>query len=530
MPRISTITVISLLFLTGTAAAQISPGKLTAVHSHMEGLSYCTQCHTLGNKVTNDKCLECHADLKSRIVENKGYHSSMQVRGKECVSCNSDHHGVSFQIIRFDKDKFNHNLTGYPLTGAHAKKECMDCHKPDFISSAAIRKKKFTYMGLNTSCLTCHTDYHQKTLRTTCTDCHGVESFKPAVKFNHTNTNYPLTGTHKTVSCIQCHPVTKKNEAVFQEFSGVPHDNCTNCHTDVHKGKFGQKCSECHSEVSFHVIKGISNFDHSRTNFELEGKHQTVPCASCHKNNVTNPLKYDNCTDCHDDYHHNQFVRQGVVQDCSNCHTTKGFDGTSFTLEQHNLGTFKLQGAHLATPCFTCHKKQEQWSFREIGMQCSDCHQDINLSFISPEYYPGSSCETCHNSSRWSEVTFDHTKTGFVLTGSHTLPTCRSCHFRKGIDGKEIQHFLSLSPACTQCHTDIHNRQFEQNGNTNCLRCHDTGTQSWNIEYFDHNITAFKLDGQHRSVDCAGCHKTVTEGSISYVLYKIKDSRCEHCH
>jgi hypothetical protein len=31
-------------------------------------------------------------------------------------------------------------------------------------------------------------------------------------------------------------------------------------------------------------------------------------------------------------------------------------------------------------------------------------------------------------------------------------------------------------------------------------------------------------------VDCAGCHKTVTEGSISYVLYKIKDSRCEHCH
>ena len=103
------------------AFAQISPGKLAAVHSHLEGISNCTHCHTLGDKVTNDKCLACHTELKARVDIGKGYHSSAEAKGKSCTSCHSDHHGLAFQIIRFDKEKFNHNLTGFPLSGAHAK-------------------------------------------------------------------------------------------------------------------------------------------------------------------------------------------------------------------------------------------------------------------------------------------------------------------------------------------------------------------------------------------------------------------------
>ena len=50
-----------------TVSAQISPGKLAAVHSHLEGISNCTHCHTLGAQVSNEKCLACHKELKSRI-------------------------------------------------------------------------------------------------------------------------------------------------------------------------------------------------------------------------------------------------------------------------------------------------------------------------------------------------------------------------------------------------------------------------------------------------------------------------------
>jgi hypothetical protein len=123
------------------AYAQISPGALSKVHSHLEGISNCTKCHTLGDKVSNEKCLACHTELKVRIDQKKGYHVSAEVKSKQCASCHNDHHGLTFQIIRIDKDKFNHNLSGYKLTGAHSRKKCEDCHKPAFITDIKIKAK-----------------------------------------------------------------------------------------------------------------------------------------------------------------------------------------------------------------------------------------------------------------------------------------------------------------------------------------------------------------------------------------------------
>ncbi len=173
------------LFFSCNGFSQISPGDLAAPHAHLEGMSNCTQCHILGEKVSNDKCLKCHSELKSRIDQQKGYHSSSVIKGKECVSCHSDHHGRNFEIVRIVYDKFDHDQTGYELLGAHAKKECKDCHKPEFITDQEVKKKKKTYLGLGTECLSCHPDYHQKTLSTDCASCHTFEAFKPASKFDH---------------------------------------------------------------------------------------------------------------------------------------------------------------------------------------------------------------------------------------------------------------------------------------------------------------------------------------------------------
>src|SRR5512139_2822916 len=88
--------------------AQISPGDLAQPHSALEGMSNCTQCHTLGAKVSNEKCLTCHTEIKERVDANKGYHSSSEVKAKSCVACHNDHHGRTFEIIRFDKQNFDH--------------------------------------------------------------------------------------------------------------------------------------------------------------------------------------------------------------------------------------------------------------------------------------------------------------------------------------------------------------------------------------------------------------------------------------
>ena len=79
-----------LLFLLSLAAltgyAQLSPGDLTTAHASLEGMSNCTQCHDLGNKVTNAKCLECHKELRALITRKKGYHASKDVKAKDCFT------------------------------------------------------------------------------------------------------------------------------------------------------------------------------------------------------------------------------------------------------------------------------------------------------------------------------------------------------------------------------------------------------------------------------------------------------------
>ena len=143
--------------------AQLSPGKLSKGHTKLEGLSNCTQCHTIGDKVSNQKCLACHKELNTQVSKNKGFHVSAQVKGKDCITCHSEHHGLNFDVNRFDKKTFNHNLTGYELKGGHKTKvkNCNECHKADNITNPSLKSKPTTFLGLDTKCLSCHDDYHQ---------------------------------------------------------------------------------------------------------------------------------------------------------------------------------------------------------------------------------------------------------------------------------------------------------------------------------------------------------------------------------
>jgi hypothetical protein len=509
-------------------SAQISPGELSKAHAELEGVSNCTKCHDLGNKVTRKKCLECHQAIKSLIDAKKGYHASAEVSSKDCYVCHNDHHGRNFQMLKFDKSNFDHGKSGFELKGSHTKEDCKACHKPSFIKDPEVRKNTSTYLGLNKECLSCHDDFHKGRMSPNCTTCHGFDTFKKAAGFDHNTTKYPLIGKHKTVVCEKCHKPAIENGKPVQRWERIGFENCTNCHKDVHENKFGQNCVKCHTEESFHTIKQSGSFDHDKTDFRLIGKHQSVECKKCHKTNLVDPIRYDHCYNCHFDYHKNEFTKNGIQPDCNLCHNLNSFSASLFTIEMHNLSSFRLDGAHLATPCYICHKKEERWTFVRLGKLCVDCHLNKHKGFIQEKYYPGESCTACHNVSNWKIITFDHSITRFKLEGAHSKYSCAGCHMAKKENGLIIQKFEGLSDVCSNCHKDTHAGQFDVNGITDCKKCHRP--DDWKNTIFVHNSSKFKLDGAHIKVRCERCHKEVVRADRKYIEYKNNKLLCSDCH
>jgi len=525
--RLCTALLLFLLLPDPPLSAQLSPGELAEPHKHLEGISNCTKCHVLRQKVSNEKCLACHTEIDSRVKAGRGYHSSNDVKGNECASCHNDHHGRKFEMIRFDENNFNHGLTGYDLNGKHGQIDCSQCHKEEFIRETDLKGRTGTYLGLDQECLSCHIDHHQGTLGEKCNACHDFNQFRPAPGFNHDQTTFPLKGQHRQVACIKCHKKELRNRQELQIFKGVDHKNCTDCHRDVHEGRFGQNCTKCHSELSFHQIRNTGDFNHTATGFPLKGKHASVTCTACHKNGYSVKLRYDRCTDCHQDYHLKQFVTGAQVTDCRQCHTENSFSPALYTIEQHNQLPFALTGAHLAVPCFDCHRKTERWEFRKIGINCNDCHEDIHARYLDKKYYPENNCTTCHQDSRWSEISFNHSLTGYILEGTHKEQSCRACHFKPDEQGQVVQRFSQLSTRCLECHREVHHDQFGTEPAL-CLKCHDYF--DWKAGLFNHNQTAFPLDGKHQDVACGKCHPKEIEGGEIFVRYKPLSKQCESCH
>lgn len=590
--------------------SQISPGDLSQSHADLEGISNCTKCHELGEKVSSKKCLECHDEIQSLINKKIGFHAESKVKSQECFACHSEHHGRKFEMVRFDQDNFDHSLTGYELEGKHETIDCKKCHQSENIQNRDLRKRKNTFLGLEEKCLSCHDDFHQKTLSDNCISCHDMEAFTPASKFDHDKTDYKLIGKHLDVDCKECHKVTTKNGKDFQQFADIqfndckachddPHNeqllgkctechtetsfssfkgrgkfnhnvtgfnlkgkhnkidcfschsktnnpklvfqdkvktrrenNCVACHKDQHEGKYGNECSKCHKESSFLSLKKMTFFDHTVTDFPLEGKHAEVDCKKCHKKRFSTPIDFTACNNCHKDYHKGEFNKKGISPDCKECHSLKnGFDYSLYTLEQHQTTTFPLEGAHNATPCFSCHvsENDKKWSFRNLGTNCIDCHLDKHKGFINEKYYPKQDCKICHVNETWSNVNFDHNRTDWPLTGKHRQVDCKECHIKKGENKiKIVQKFKGLNNECTTCHENIHGDLFAFNGVTDCKRCHITN--SWFPKKFNHNNTAFPLTGQHAEVDCKECHVPKVVNGKTKIVYKIKNFECIDCH
>jgi hypothetical protein len=192
------------------------------------------------------KCVDCHADLRSLRNTATGCISCHRkddkhdaTLGERCEQCHGD---VNWRVGRFD-----HAKTRFALVGRHLVTTCNACHRTHRFKDAARE------------CIGCHRadDKHKGSLGTNCSTCHNERSWL-LWDFDHdAKTHFALQGAHRSARCAACHvqpaPAGKLIERVGSD--------CLSCHRreDVHEGRFGRRCEQCHAPTEWRRVHGAGD-------------------------------------------------------------------------------------------------------------------------------------------------------------------------------------------------------------------------------------------------------------------------------
>jgi hypothetical protein len=309
------------------------------------------------------QCNACHTDTH---------------KGKLGDNCSSCHTSEGWKIV--NTVNFDHSKTRYPLEGRHLAVDCGKCHG----EGQAKQGLKFS------SCRDCHSDYHRgefarRASKGNCEECHTVKGYVPAqfTMAQHDQTRYPLRGSHLAVPCLACHkPAVERGTAVLS--FAYASTLCQACHKDPHRGQVDKLvavdgCELCHAVETWNRV----NYDHSKSNFPLEGGHTKVACNKCHADMAsTSDLKAvrftgirTDCQSCHADIHRGQFTSDKTT-DCSRCHSPANWKATKF---DHLTSRFKLDGAHRSVACDRCHQSITDEAgrfvrYKPVDTSCASCH------------------------------------------------------------------------------------------------------------------------------------------------------------
>lgn len=478
------------------SAAQLSPGPLARAHAEFDGTLGCTKCHGGRRESTAARCLSCHKEIGWLATRNRGLHAR-DARG-ECASCHPDHAGRDFALVRWPQgspERFDHADAGWALDGSHSELACDKCHTAKLrVSQAAALapggRAGAHWIGLERQCTSCHDDVHRGALTTAasrrqCTSCHDTREWSPAPKFDHASTRYALTGKHVRVKCDGCHLATHLKPPVdaagkpVPVYRPVPFADCRSCHEDPHAGRFAGRCASCHSTSAFRDVKA-SGFDHDRTRYPLRGKHAAVDCAECHTGAGQRRTNppFARCTSCHSDAHAGQLASRTDGGRCESCHRVTGWTPSSFGTREHASLRLVLDGAHALADCSSCHGPVRR-----------------GLPPLAGRPTLGSA--------------------GVVLRISDT--------------------------GCASCHADPHGTTFATAGE--CTSCHDTRVfRPSSLGIDAHARYEFPLEGAHRAVPCAGCHRELARPPARSTLVRATPavapmtfsvaggSTCSSCH
>ena len=360
----------------------------------------CAQCHKdndFKRPVAHEHCSDCHEDIHAGQFAKRA-------AGAECSACHSE---SSFKPATFTRE--THQTSAFKLEGKHAELDCVKCHQPE----AKPESKNIAYMTGKLLCKDCHADPHAGEFAAApyanrCEVCHMQTSFQPPTysSLQHAQTKFALTGAHAAVVCGDCHkplsvpaiasPVAGAKAANASDHAARQYhfarQDCVTCHSDPHNTPkvAAMPCETCHNVRQW---KELKTFEHASTKFALEGAHQTVTCAGCHKPSSQNlrasPTATNAkivpdfaktpklCFECHEDVHGGQFLSAGREQDCKACHTVNNWSSSAFN---HNATSYPLDGFHSQVPCAQCHTQQQEIDgktiriYRRAPTECAKCH------------------------------------------------------------------------------------------------------------------------------------------------------------
>ncbi len=354
----------------------------------------CETCHKAGDfktPIPHNNCADCH---------KPDPHGGQFLQRADKGRCESCHTVQGWKPSTFTPA--NHAKTKFPLIFPHATVKCDSCHIP--------AGKETKYKIKFAQCMDCHKDEHEGQFsgapwKNRCEQCHDGATFKLSnfTLAKHQSSNFPLSGGHQAVACVDCHKPALGTKVIPYHFSKL---SCTTCHEDIHKGQFAKRmaqpgpsgkplgCEACHSTKDW---KDLSKFDHAQTDFPLVGSHRAVACADCHKppNLELNLMHVDfanapkTCVGCHENPHSNQFGDRAT--DCAGCHNTLKWRPSLF---DHDKTKFPLKGGHEDVACAACHTlkktvdETEVLFYKPTPTACEACH-GANIPKIDDHRTPG---------------------------------------------------------------------------------------------------------------------------------------------
>ncbi len=492
-----------------TAAPDWQPASF-AVHNdyyalngaHNSIANDCFTCHEGDYVNTPNLCFGCHASDYNETTNPP--HAASQF-STECETCHSE--------TAWSPSTFDHDGSYFPIySGKHAGEweSCNECH---------TTPNNYTLF----SCIDCHEHNATDTNddhngiggyvyeSNACYSCHPTGDGEG---FNHSTTDFPLTGEHVNADCIQCH------EGGFAGTSMV----CSDCHqsdynqaTNPNHTQAGipSTCETCHTTNAGWAPAG---FPIHGDVYPLTGAHLTIQneCVTCHQGDYNNTP--NTCAACHTaDYTNSvnpNHLQSNIPTNCENCHTSAP-GWAPATCSIHN-DYFVLNGAHIAVDCFACH----EGNYTNTPNVCFSCHTSDYNETTNPNHIEAqfpTSCESCHTETAWTPSTFDHDGQYFpIYSGSHKgeWNTCADCHTTPG-------NFAEFN--CIICHTQNETNDDHQGvsgyqwNSEACFACHPNGEG----DGFNHNTTDFPLTGAHLTISCAECHESGYNGTSTV---------CADCH
>jgi hypothetical protein len=254
-------------------------------------------------------------------------------------------------------------------------------------------------------------------------------------------------------------------------------------------------------------------------------------CKACHTAPWESARMADRCAACHTDIAaqmfdvaklHGMITKKGPTLACRDCHpdhrgpSAALTDLGSNTFPHETLG-FSLNGhqqkvTREAFVCADCHTQSIAAFDPAI---CQTCHQQMDAAFSQKHALDyGTDCLACHDGADRFGKSFSHANFSFRLDGKHAQVNCAQCH----ANARAVADFQSTPTDCFSCHQkdDPHSGQF----GTDCGACHKTS--AWADATFDHNLSAFKLEGKHANVKCEQCHQNN--------VFKGMPTDCYSCH